>query len=338
MAGGVPETRHLRCFVAAAEAGSLRAAARRLDLAQATVTEHIRRLEVLLGFDVFDRVGRRVVLTEEGRQLLPRAQRAVRAVEEVADGIGEAIEAGAGRLSIGAIPTMSPYVLPPVLSAMRAEYPECEIVVHEDFTESLLERLDDHSIEAAVLSPPVEHPRVACDTLGSEPLVVVMPNSGEYASQCEVGVDLTLRELRSFPRVSLSDMHCLGGQVESFCAQRGVNRQITCNARQLDTVFELVRAGLGVSLVPAMAARSEQAAGRHVGRGGRGGSVRGRSGSGRGGGVPGQEVRFAKLSRGTPRRAIGIAWKEGRTPSLLADRFASLVQVEVEKLAGWDCM
>ena len=313
MASGSPETRHLRCFVAAAEAGSLRGAARRLELAQATVTEHIRRLEMLLGFDVFDRVGRRVVLTEEGRQLLPRAQRAVRAVEEVADGIGDAIEAGAGRLSVGAIPTMSPYLLPPVLSAMRAEYPECEIVVHEDLTESLLDRLDDHSIEAAILSPPVEHPRVACDTLGSEPLLVVVPDSEEYAERCDVGADLTLRELRLFPRVSLSDMHCLGGQVESFCAQRGLNRQITCNARQLDTVFELVRAGLGVSLVPSMAARRQR------------------------GGVDGSGVRYARLSRGTPQRAIGIAWKEGRTPSLLADRFASLVQVEVEKLAGWEC-
>lgn len=315
MASGGPETRHLRCFVAAAEAGSLRGAARRLDLAQATVTEHVRRLEMLLGFDVFDRVGRRVVLTEEGRQLLPRAQRAVRAVDEVAEGIGDAIEAGAGRLTVGAIPTMSPYLLPPVLSAMRAEYPECEIVVHEDLTESLLDRLDDHSVEAAILSPPVEHPRIACDTLGSEPLLVVMPDSDAYAASCEARADLTLRELRSFPRVSLSDMHCLGGQVESFCAQRGLNRQITCNARQLDTVFGLVRAGLGVSLVPSMAARGQEGAGA----GGRGG------------------VRYTRLSRGTPTRAIGIAWKEGRTPSLLADRFASLVQVEVERLSGWEC-
>ncbi|MEM1165985.1 MAG: LysR family transcriptional regulator [Planctomycetota bacterium] len=300
MSANHPDTRHLRCFVVAAEAGSVRAAARRLGLAQPTVTEHIRRLESMLGFSVFDRVGRTVVLTEEGRLLLPRAQHAVRAIEAVADGIGDAVEAGIGRLTIGAIPTMSPYLLPPVLSKLREEYPDCEIVVFEDVTELLLERLDDHSIEAAVLSPPVNHPRIECETLGAEGLLVIAPDDPDI----EVSTELTLRELRTYPRISLSEMHCLGGQIESFCAKRDLNRQVTCNATQLDTVFELVRLGLGVSLVPSMAIGKHQREG----------------------------VRCTRLRRDGPRRDIGIATKIGRTQSVLADRFASLLELEVREL------
>jgi LysR family hydrogen peroxide-inducible transcriptional activator len=294
-----PELRHLRCFVAAAETGSLRAAARRLDLAQPTITEHIQKLEALLGFAVFDRVGRSIVLTEQGRLLLPRAQQAVRTVETVAEGIRESIDAGVGRLTVGAIPTMSPYLLPPVLSRLRHEYPNCEIVVFEDLTEVLLDRLDDHTIEAAVLSPPIDHPRIACETLGAERMLVIAPENANLHDAGEV----TLGQLRTLPRISLSEMHCLGSQIESFCGRRDLNRQVSCNATQLDTVFELVRLGLGVSLVPAMAVRNHKAEG----------------------------LRSIPLKRDAPRRYIGLATKNGRTTSLLADRFAALLELEVRQ-------
>lgn len=280
----------------------MRGAARRLGLAQATVTEHIRRLESILGFPAFDRVGRTVVLTEEGRLLLPRAEAAVRGVEEVADGIGDAVESGAGRLTVGAIPTMSPYLLPPVLSRLRDEYPECEIVVFEDLTEHLLERVDDHSIEAAVLSPPVHHPRIECETIGSERMVVVASDAVDLDDAGEV----SLRELRAYRRISLSDMHCLGSQIESFCTNRDLTRQVNCNATQLDTVFELVRLGLGVSLVPEMAARRQRAAG----------------------------LRFLAVRRDAPRREIGLSTKIGRSRSVLADRFAALLELEVQAMGA----
>ena len=298
-----PDARHLRCFVAAAEAGSLRGAARRLGLAQATVTEHVRRLESLVGFDVFDRVGRSIALTEQGRQLLPRARAAVRAIEAVATGIGEAGEAGVGRRAVGAIPTMSPYLLPPVLSALRAEYPECEVVVHEDLTENLIELLDEHTIEAAVLSPPIDHPRIELETLGAEEMLVVTPTDMDGADADEI----TLRALRSMPRVSLSEVHCLGDQIESFCTKRDLHQRITCNATQLDTVFELVRLGLGVSLIPSMALRN-------------------RAGAGAG-------VRSLHLRRDAPTREIAIATKAGRSRSMLADRFAALLDLEVAQIS-----
>lgn len=299
-AGPPPESRHLRCFVAVAEAGSVRAAARRLGLAQPTVTGHLRRLENTLGFAVFERVGRGIVLTEHGRRLLPRAQRAVRAIEAVADGIGDEVEAGTGELVVGAIPTMSPYVLPPVLARMREEFPECAITVHEDLTEHLLDRLDDHSIEIAVLSPPVSHPRIEVETLGTERLLVVAPEGAEF----DLPADLTLPELRKHPRISLSEMHCLGAHIEQFCSRHRLDGQLTCHAKQLDTVFELVRLGLGVSLVPAMAARRRAEDG----------------------------LRYLRLRRSPPKREIGLATRAGRSRSILADRFAALMALEVASL------
>ena len=295
-----PETRHLRCFVAAAEVGSLRGAARRLGLAQPTVSEHVRRLEEIVGFSVFDRVGRSVVLTEQGRLLLPRAQRAVRAVEVVADGIGAAVADGVGRLTVGAIPTMSPYLLPPVLSKIRRAHPACEIVVVEDLTDVLLDRLDDHSIDAAVLALPIDHPRIETITLGQERLRIIAAEPvGPLPAE-----GLTIGELRELPRVSLSDQHCLGDQIESFCTRRRVAGQVVCHARQLDTIFGLVRAGMGVSVVPDMALRQLTTAAR-------------------------RSLSICDLRRDKLRRTIALATKIGRTQSVLLERFAEALRAEV---------
>ncbi|MEM7622754.1 MAG: LysR family transcriptional regulator [Planctomycetota bacterium] len=292
-----PDVRHLRCFVAAADAGSVRAAAPRIGLAQSTLTEQIRRLEDALGFAVFDRVGRTVVLTERGRLLLPRARAAVKAVESVADGIAEAADAGDGTLHVGAIPTMSPYLLPRAVAALRGAFPACEVVVHEELTDGLLDRLTDHELEVGVLSPPISRTGVECETVGTEPMVVVA--SGELASR--LPSELSLGELRGLPRVSLSEMHCLGSQIESFCTQRDLRQQVTCHARQLETVFEMVRNGLGVSIVPRMSLTEERGAG----------------------------VRSVALRRDGPRREIGIVTRAGRSASTLARAFRTLVAREV---------
>ena len=91
---------------------------------------------------------------------------------------------------------------------------------------------------------------------------------------------------------------------ESFCAKRDLYRQVTCNATQLDTVFELVRLGLGVSLVPSMAARRRRPDG----------------------------LRYIHLRREAPRREIAFATKVGRSKSMLADRFAALLELEIGRL------
>lgn len=288
-----PDARHLRCFVAAAEAESLRAAARQLGLAQATVTEHIRTLESIIGFRVFDRAGRSIALTERGELLLPRAKEAVLAIEGVAEGIGDAIDSGTGRLAVGAIPTVSPYVLPRALSRLRDEFPECSIVVLEDLTENLLDRLDDHTIELGIMSTPITHPRASVEVLGSEQMVIVSPDNQDAPSEF-----ISMSTLRAHPRVSLSTMHCLGGQVESFCERNDLHKQVSCNATQLETVFELVRLGLGLSVVPEMAAANH----------------------------PSEGLRFQKIRSRPPSREISVVSKIGRSRSMLAERLVQILR------------
>ena len=315
----------LRAFVAAAETGSISAAAARVGLSQPSLSQHIKKLENAIGAQLFDRVARGVVPTDAGSALLPRAQHILAEVHAAAAAVHDDVTKGLGKLRLGAIPTIAPYLLPPVVADLKHRYPHAELAIKEDFTERLIEQIDAHELDVAILSTPIDHDRIELRIIGDEPLLLVAPaeqhtnkpntttsnastkkharktaaKQSKSAQRAEllasVNLDkITLGELRSLPRVSLHEMHCLGRQIDGFCEQRLSQTTVVCKATQLTTVLELVRLGMGVSIVPAMAARADNTGSRRY------------------------------LAIGTSpalRRNIAIATRKGRTPSALTLAF-----------------
>jgi len=293
------ELHQLRYFVACAEAGSMSRAAERCRVAQPSLSQQIRRLEDGLGVRLFDRLGRGVALTDEGRALLPRARSILSEVEDARSNLGADVERGVGRLVVGAIPTMAPYVLPGVLADLRRTYPEIELVVREDLTERLVESIVDNRIDAAIVSTPIDHDLVELEVVGEEPMLVVSSASAPLAPAGEI----SLADVRSVPRSSLHEMHCLGQQITGFCVTHRIGANVVCRATQLATLLELVRLGLGISIVPEMAARHDTSA----------------------------ERRYSRFRRSPPKREIAIATRSGRSASRAADAFASLVRASVRQ-------
>jgi len=250
------ELHQLRYFVAVAETGGFVKAAQRCGVTQPSLSQQIRKLEAELGVPLFDRSPRGAVPTEAGRALLPRAQRILAEVRETVAGVKKDVETGRGPLSIGAIPTIAPYLLPPVLSRFMRDYPDCELTVREDLTERLIEAVVDHELDAAVMSTPVEHRALHVEVIGREPLLVVAPAGSALPDRLRVE-DLTDR-----PAVVLHEVHCLGQQIADFCSTARLRRRIVCRSTQLPTVLSLVGLGLGVSIVPEMAARQDSDASR----------------------------------------------------------------------------
>lgn len=287
------EFHQLRYFIAAAEAGSMTLASKRCSVAQPSLSQQIRKLEESLGVVLFDRLGRGVVLTDAGRALLPRARRIVTEVKQTQETLQSEAESGVGRLAIGAIPTIAPYVLPAVLAALRAEFPLSEMEIREDFTERLIEQVVDHVLDVAIVSTPVEHEHIDVRVLGEERLLVVSAADGEVGSSGYV----TLESLRGLPRVSLHEMHCLGRQIDGFCALRKLGSHVVCHAAQMSTLLELVRLGLGVSLVPEMAAKHD---------------------------ITG-ERRYTPLRRQGPVREIAMVTRSGRSRGVMVERAGELV-------------
>jgi LysR family hydrogen peroxide-inducible transcriptional activator len=290
------DTRQLRYFVATAETGSVSRAAARCGVAQPSLSLALRKLEESLGTPLFDRTPRGMCPTDAGRALLPRARRILAEIESIESGLTADVEAGAGSLALGAIPTIAPYVVPAALAALRSEMPACRVTLREDYTENLVEALAAGEIDCALASTPLEDDRLDVEVLAQEELLVAVPAGHASATRPFI----TLADLRGQPAIALDEAHCLGRQIQGFCASRGVSPTIVCRTAQLATVFELVAAGMGVSIVPECAA-----------------AAYGQS-----------RWRYLHLRQSRPTRQLAVAWRRGRTrPRAAARLVASLPNV-----------
>lgn len=240
------ELHQLRYFVAVVETGSFGKAAERCHIAQPSLSQQIIKLEKELGEHLFDRLGRRIAVTDAGEALFPRAKRILAEVESVRTAVIEDVEEGRGRIIVGAIPTIAPYLLPPAVKSFRAAYPESQIEVIEDVTTNLIQMLVDAEIHVALMSTPVNDHRLSIERIATEPLIAVCGTDHPLSRRKRVKYS----ELDDEPAVVLHEMHCLSGQVNSLCTEQGIRQQIICRSSQLTTVLSLVSLGLGVSVVP----------------------------------------------------------------------------------------
>ena len=288
------EFHQLRYFVAVSEAGSFSKGAERCHVAQPSLSQQIKKLERDLGQPLFDRLPTGVALTEAGKALLPRARDILTAINDAGQAVRQDLEEGTGPLAVGVIPTMAPYLLPPVLGDFLATYPACDLSVREDLTDRLVEYLTLHEIDVAVMSTPVDHSQIELEVVGEEQLLLMCREDSPLHHPSPV----TLRELLDQPAIVVHEIHCLGQQIRDFCSAHRVAMRVVCRGAQLSTVQQLVDLGLGVSLVPEMAARSDA----------------------------GKPDRYHPMKTPAPRREIAVAWHRQRTQSRLARRFVELLR------------
>jgi LysR family transcriptional regulator, hydrogen peroxide-inducible genes activator len=253
------ELHQLRYFVAVAETGSFTRAAEREGVTQPTLSEQVIRLEGKqhgVGRRLFDRLGRKVVLTDAGRELLGRAQAILGAVDEAERAVRDSGEGG--RLRAGAIPTVAPFLLPGVVARYTKAYPAVQLQIHEERTEHLLAAVLAGELDVGVMALPIRDERLHVEKLFAEPLVVALPASHRLAERAEVRLADVLDE----PFILLDDVHCFGDQVLSLCRRGGAEPKVVCRGEQIATLLGMVAAGQGVSVVPEMAAVGDAHPGR----------------------------------------------------------------------------
>jgi len=248
------EMHQLRYVVAVSRAGNFSRAAEQCHVSQPSLSQQILKLEEELGERLFDRTKREARLTPHGEAFLPRA---VRILEEVDAAKREACDARGllrGRLIIGVLPTIAPYLLPQLLADFSQKFPGVEVVVHEDTTARLLRLAGAYEIDVALASRPIQDQRMEVKELFTEELRVALPPGHRLARKRK----LHLADIEKEPFIVMKEGHCLGDQVLNFCERRDLKPTINFRSAQLETIQALVRAGVGISLVPAMAARSER--------------------------------------------------------------------------------
>src|SRR5258708_5001800 len=244
------EFHQLRYFHAVARARSFTRAAEELGIGQPALSQQIRTLEKGIGTPLFERLGRSVRLTAFGEALLEPTLGILQQVS-IAENVVANLRGGVrGRLRIGVIPTILPYWIAPRIADFCKAFPEVDLQMVEDSTSRLVEQLQSGDLDIVVASLPVKHPDIVCSELFREPLFLAVAKDHPLAGKSEV-------ELRAFmnePLLLLKEGHCLRDNVLMACTRGSAELESCFETNQLESIFQLVQAGFGITLVPAMSA------------------------------------------------------------------------------------
>ncbi len=254
-----PSIAGLRAFVAIARKLHFGSAATELGISQPALSQALATLESGLAMRLVERTTRRVFLTSQGEELLPRAAAVVRAVDELAFAARGAEDPLRGKLRLGLIPTVAPYTLPAILAGVAAQLPDLSLLVVENQTARLLEQLRDGSLDLAVLALPADAPGIAEIPMYDEDFVLALPRGHRLAGRKRVD-PAAMAEL---PLLLLDEGHCLRDQALEVCQLAGFRPDLgQTRAASLATAVQCVEGGLGVTLIPATAVDAETAGGR----------------------------------------------------------------------------
>jgi LysR family hydrogen peroxide-inducible transcriptional activator len=242
------EIHQLRYFVAVAEEKSFSRAAEKVRVAQPSLSQQIQKLEAELGQPLFDRLARRVVLTEAGNGLLPFAHRILNELSSAQRYVSDRGEQPSGEVSVGILPTIAPFIVEQLLERCAARYEQVRLKVVEDVTDNLMRRVEAGEVDLAFISTCRAGSGAHIEFLRDEPLLAVLPNGHRLATRAHVA----WRDLQRETVLVLPESNCLSRQIGRWCATHRLKQQ-RVEALQLVTLLAMVSAGRGISLVPVMA-------------------------------------------------------------------------------------
>jgi LysR family hydrogen peroxide-inducible transcriptional activator len=243
------DIRQLRYFSAVVRTGSFTHAAEGLGISQPSLSQQIRTLEKQLGNPLFERLGRSVRLTAYGEALRQPAADILQQVAEAKSSLDN-LQAGVrGKLRVGVIPTIMPYLIAPRIADFLRRFPEVEVQFTEDTTPHLVEQLQAGDLDLAVSGLPVRNRDIVCSELTREPLFLAVAEKHPLAREKAIDV----HDLRKERLLLLKEGHCLREDVMRTCARGKADLQSVFETDQLASIFQFVRSGFGLTVVPAMA-------------------------------------------------------------------------------------
>ena len=269
--------KQLRYFEALAQHGHFGRAAQACAISQPALSVQIRELEESLGTELFERGARQIRLTNFGEEFATRVRGILRSVDELGELAMASRDHLVGRLRIGVIPTIAPYLLPEIITDLTAANSSIDIQIRESLTPILVRELADGRLDAAIVALPVSEPSLTEVSLFEENFVLVRPVADE--DKPVPGHE----DLREMKLLLLEEGHCFRDQALSFCNIQSSRPREMLDASSLATLVQMVGAGLGVTLIPEMAIAVETRS---------------------------APVSIAHFSQPQPSRTIGMIWRK----------------------------
>jgi LysR family hydrogen peroxide-inducible transcriptional activator len=241
----------LRYVVTLAELKHFARAAEACYVSQPTLSTQIKKLEAELGVALFERTNKRVMPTPVGEELIAQARVVLQEADKLRDMAQQAHDPMSGPIQLGVIPTLGPYLLPHLVPRLREDYPHLRLYLREDLTAMLVERLRAGILDAILVALPIQSDGLEVLELFREPFMMALPTGDPLAQKAEVmEADLVDASL-----LLLEDGHCLRDQALAVCgfpARGGEDFR----ASSLETLRQMVAAGVGCTLLPILATHS----------------------------------------------------------------------------------
>jgi LysR family hydrogen peroxide-inducible transcriptional activator len=273
----------LKYLVALADTGHFGKAAERTFVSQPTLSAQLKKLEEYLGVKLVERQPRNVQLTEVGKQVVVRARRMLDEGDQIVALARNNKDPLAGRLKLALIPTIGPYLLPRVMQKIRKALPQLGLMLYEHQTEALLKRLHDGEIDLGIMALPIAQDGMETRELYEEAFTVALPNHHALAAKSTIKVP----DLKGQTLLLLEDGHCLRDQALEVCSRIDIREAEDFRATSLETLRQMVVAGLGITLLPETAVESPF------------GSQRG--------------LTIRQFSKPVPTRRVGAVWRKSST-------------------------
>jgi len=283
--------KQLRYFEALAQHGHFGRAALVCSISQPALSLQVKELEEIIGAPLVERGARQIRLTPLGEEFARRAQRILRAVDELDELARASHSPLTGRLRLGVIPTVAPYLLPAVITAAAQRFPDLALQPREAVTQRLLADLVNGHLDTALVALPLSEPMLHEQPLFEEEFVLVRP-AAERDQRAP-----SPQMLRAMRLLLLEEGHCFRDQALAFCRLPARQTQDLIEGSSLTTLVQMVGAGLGVTLIPQMAVAVETRL---------------------------ASVAVTRLAAPRPTRTIGMVW---RKTSPLAAQFEQLAEL-----------
>jgi LysR family cyn operon transcriptional activator len=294
------ELRQIHYFMAVAAHQNFSRAAEHVHISQPSLSVQISGLEQELGTRLFDRLGRKVILTQAGELFRTHAERALRELEQAAQVVHELQGAKRGRLIVGALSTVNSYLITPLVTKFKQRFPGIQLQVHAQPSSEVVAGLLAHRLDLGICLLPLAHPQITVLPLLEERLCLVAP------AAMTLGKKRTrMQDLAPLPLVLMPVDYCLRKMVEAECAKAGVHPNVVLEMTSPDGILEAVAEGTGATILPELYVRSRLSRGT---------------------------LQLIDLYDPTPRHGVGLAFLSKRYRSLAAEEFARLCQATINEL------
>ena len=298
--------RQLRALVAVADELHFRRAATRINVSQPALSGQIKELEERLGVQLLERSRSSVLMTPVGKDVVERARIILRDIDELVESAGHAQRKFVGTVRIGSLPTVGPYLLPPIIPAIHKRYPALKLYVRDGLQEPLVRELRAGQFDALIVPIPVAQGDFRIVPLFQEPLEVAMADDHPLAGR----KTMERGDLRGQDVLVLEPGHRLRDQIVQVCEQSKATILADYEGTSLDAIRQMVAAGMGIAFLPSLYVRSE---------------VR-----------PGSGVVVRPIRKRPPSRTIGMVWRRNSARHEELQEIADIVRGWVHRHVSAD--